>query len=542
MKKRTHKKHFFHTLSRKFLFGFFLLALAILTASCTIGYRVYSSNIRKIYNTHAYATACEARALLDGDALRHYAQTGKTDAGYEKMKASIEELRKNTGAIAIFVTQVDTPERGNYFYLIDTYADHEAEFPLGGVSNYPERHKKAIQSAYYDGADLSNTYIYENNDVYGANFFAIVPLYGSDGKIVANISVQTAIRQLHETLRQYLLYAISLTIVLVIIFLLLYLTYLNQKLISPLKKITRHASGFIQGNDMSGMMEKIHTGDEIELLADAIIQMEQDIRRYTDNLAAEAAAREHIAAEFNVAKQIQQNLFPYHYPAFPERKDFDVYAHLQSCRSIGGSFYNFFLLDDTHLCLFAGDVSGNGIPTSMFSAIAATLLQNYAALGLSPDRVLANANDELSKNNHAELTVDVFFAVVDLNAGQLTYVTAGNQIYALHKSPGSPFTHLPYKSCFPLATIGQVAYPVSTYTLSQGDILFLHTKGVAAAENSKGMLFGADYAKDTLYELLQREYSLKTLSDRFFESMDSFTEDTPQKSDSAILLFRYSGG
>lgn len=541
MKNQKGFLRFFHSLSRKFMLGFFVLALTILTATCTVGYYVYRTNIQKIYNAQAYSAAYEARSLLDGDLLRKYSQTLEKDEEYEHLKASIETLRQNTGSIGIFIVQLDIPQRGDYLYLIDTYANHALEYSLGDNAKYPEIFKEQLQSVYYDGADLSSSYMRADSADYGENFFATVPLYDSNGEIVANIAVQCSLEEMHNTLRQYLIYAFSLTIALVIVILVIYLAYINHNVIGPIKKITRHAAGFIKGSDISIAMDKIHTGDEIETLADSIIQMEHDIHEYTQNLAAATATREHMEAESNVAKQIQQNLFPYHYPAFPERKDFDVYARLQSCRAIGGNFYNYFLLDDTHLCLFAGDVNGSGIPTLMFSAIAATLIRNYATMKFSPDRILANVNDELSKNNQAERTVDVFLAVIDLHDGQMTYVTAGKNVFAMLKSPGSSFTPLPYKSCFSLATIGQVAYPVSSATLSQGDMLFIFTKGIAATVNQKGLIFGSDYARDTLQEIIQREYSLKTMTDSLFDSINAFAGDTPQSDDSTVLLFRYIG-
>lgn len=541
MKNQKGTPRFFRTLNRKFILGFSVLAFAILIASCTIGYHVYKTNIEKVFNEHAYSVAIEARSLIDGDFLKHYAETLTEDEDYYKMKADVENLRKNMNVISIFVTQVNTPSQGDYLYLIDTFEEHDYEFPLGGVNPYPVEYKSQVETVYYDGTDLSDTCIYVDSDTYGSNFFAIVPIYDSNGDIVADLFVQSSIEQMHGTLRQYLMYAISFTIILVIIFLLLYLTYLNRRLVAPLKKITRHASGFVEDSSITGTMERIRTGDEIETLSDAMIQMEHDIREYTENLATATAAKEHMAAELNVAKQIQQNLFPYHYPAFPERKDFDIYARLQSCDAIGGNFYNFLLLDDSHLCLFMGDVSGNGIPTSMFSVIATTLIGNYASLKMTPDRILANTNNELSKNNHAGLTVDAFLAIVDLSTGQFTYATAGNGIYALQKSPGSPFEPLRQKSCFPLATIGQVMYPSSRFTLSQGDVLILHSKGIAEAVNDKGMVFGASYAKDTINGLMQQEYSIKIITDRFFDTINDFENGTAQTTDSTVLIFRYMG-
>ncbi len=540
MNKTGSKIRIFNTLNGKFSFSFFILAVTILTSSCTIGYHVYRTNIEKLYNAHAYSTAAQARALTDGDTLMQYLSDGEETGSYLRLKKEIETLRQNMDVISIFIVQVNKPSTGNYRYILDTLEDHAYENQLGAVTEYPLQYQKQIEAVYYDGADLSEEYIYVNSQTYGSNFFAIVPVYNSKDEIVADLFVQSSVGRIHETLKQYLTYAISFTIITVIILLLIFLNILNRYTVTPIRHITQHASNFISGNEISTSLEKIRTGDEIETLADALYQMESDIGQYTENLAAATASKEHMAAELNVARQIQQNLFPFEYPAFPGRKDFDIYASLNSCDAIGGNFYNFLLLDENRLCLFLGDVSGNGIPASMVTVIAATLIENYAALNMTPDRILSNVNNELSKNNRAELTADVFLAVIDLAASQISYATAGDSITALLKRPGTDFEPLPYKSCYPLATIEQVRYPVSQITLTQGDILFLHTKGVSHAVNDKGLVFGSDYARKTISELVQQEYSLKIMADKFLTTVSDFENHAPQLFDSGVLLFRYT--
>lgn len=412
---------------------------------------------------------------------------------------------------------------------------------LGDKAGFPLQFKKEIESAYYEGKDLSNEYIYLESKTYGYNSFAIVPVYDDSNSIVAITFVQSSVEKIKHTLQQYLTFAVTLTIILVVVFILIYLTYLNKRVINPIKKITAHASGFVnESSELSSSLEKIHTGDEIETLADSLIKMENDIHQYVENLSLATAAKEHMAAESNVAKQMQKNLFPCHFPVFPERKDFDIYADMRSCDSIGGNFYNFFLIDDEHLCILLGDVSGNGIPTAMFSVIATTLISNYASHHLTPDKILANANNDLSRNNHAELTIDAFLAIINLSTGNLTYSTAGNMNMFI-KSPGSEFELLPFRKCFPLAAMEQVHYIPQQITLSQGDILFLHTKGISESVNEKGLVFGVDYAKEKITELVKQEYSLQNMTEQFYTFIEDFQNGATQTSDSTILLFRYTG-
>lgn len=269
--KNQNKFHLFRTLNQKFAFSFFILAIAILTSSCTIGYYVYRSNIERLYNAQAYSAALQACAMTDGDALLKYAESGEESGSYLKLKSDIETLRQNMDMIAIFIVQVNEPSQGNYRYLLDTLADHAYENPLGAVTEYPAQYQGQIEAVYYDGADLSDTCIYVNSQTYGSNLFAIVPLRDSSGRIIADLFVQSSVEKIQETLNQYLTYAISITIVTVILLLLIFLTILNRYTVSPIRRLTQHASGFISGDDLSASLEKIHTGDEIETLADALM-------------------------------------------------------------------------------------------------------------------------------------------------------------------------------------------------------------------------------------------------------------------------------
>ncbi len=532
--------HLFHRLNSKFITSLCVFAAAILISSCSLGYFEYKNNVEALYNADAYHVARQAAAILDGDKLEAYSKSLTTDAEYDSMKQSLETLRNNMDVVSIFVVKVDTPGDGDYLYLMDTLDDHEFECKLGDVVPYPEQYKPQIKAVYYDAADLSNEKIYYHSKTYGDNFFAIVPIFDSNSKVVAEVFVQSGISKIKGTLRRYLMYAILAAIAIALVVLLICISYVNHNVVSPIKKITAHAAGFARDGNLSLSLEKIHTGDEIETLADSITKMGNDIHNYVENLAQATATREHMTAELNVAQQIQKNLFPYHFPAFPERKDFDIYANIRSCPSIGGSFYNFFLPDEKHLCFFIGDVNGNGIPTSMFSVITSTLIKNYSSDRLSPGKALASTNNELSKNNSAAMSVDAFLAIVNLETGDMSYSVAGD-MYILIKSSGEPFKSLECTHGFPLGSLQQVHYSEKTEKLTQGDLLFFCTKGITEATDEKGALFGKDYTKESITYQISREYSVDKIADGFYQTLEDFTKDTEQKRDSAMLIFRYIG-
>ena len=132
---------------------------------------------------------------------------------------------------------------------------------------------------------------------------------------------------------------------------------------------------------------KIIQDDEIGELANAFNNMSASLQEYIKNLSSVMAEKERIGAELNVATQIQADMLPSIFPAFPEREEFDIYATMQPAKEVGGDFYDFFLIDDDHLAVVIADVSGKGVPAALFMVIAKTLLKNRAQMGDSPAKV-----------------------------------------------------------------------------------------------------------------------------------------------------------
>ena len=324
-------------------------------------------------------------------------------------------------------------------------------------------------------------------------------------------------------------------------FMLLLHFLLRQKILSPLEKITSHMNCYVEKTDgLFTPLKEQPVKNELSLVNNTLLKMEDDIQNYIENLAQTTKSKNVMRAEFDVARQIQQNLFPCHFPAFPERQDFDVFVTQSASNCCGGDFYNFSLLDPDHLLLYIGTTSGSGIPTSMFSVIAFTLLQSFSSRNCSPKQILAGANNNLSQNNNASLSVDVFLGIVDLGNGIMTYATAGSpKLYIKHS--GCSFEEIPPQNCFPLGNIERVHYTNNTINFSQSDLLFAHTKGASGAVNSQGMCFGSDYVLSSLNELVSHQYLLSDMGKSLEKQITEFTKKTPQTFDRTLLLFRYLG-
>ena len=164
---------------------------------------------------------------------------------------------------------------------------------------------------------------------------------------------------------------------------------------------TLQASRFARENTTAEkkLTEKIKNRDEIGVLADSIDTMEERVQNYVEDLTKITAEKERIGAELDMAARIQASMMPSDFPAFPDRSEFSLYATMHPAREVGGDFYDFFLIDDDHLCLVMADVSGKGVPAALFMMISKVILQSCAMLGRSAGEILTKMNEAICSNN-----------------------------------------------------------------------------------------------------------------------------------------------
>lgn len=316
-------------------------------------------------------------------------------------------------------------------------------------------------------------------------------------------------------------------------------------------------SNFLAGSfvrpirQLMGQVQEVGTGNldqvvtvsaknEIGELAEAFQHMKTELRDYMDHLQSMTASQERMAAECNVAKQIQRNMLPGQFPAFPEQSEFDVYGVANPVDTGGGSFYDFFMADKLQFCMVMGEVAGTGIPATLFAVITKTHIKNYAQLGYEPERILAETNNQLSVANEADLTVSVCVGIVNLQTGDFRYCNAG-QMGQLWKHSGKDFGCLSSKSCFSLANMENVPYRGQSVHFAQGDMLFWYTPGVSETTDAKGNEYTQEYLQEHLNLVVRRQYELQEIADQILEDLDQFSDGMPQKKDSTLLLFRYFG-
>ncbi len=245
-----------------------------------------------------------------------------------------------------------------------------------------------------------------------------------------------------------------------------------------------------------------------------------------------------LETELTMASSIQADMLPNIYPAFPERPEFDIYATMDPAKEVGGDFYDFFLVDDDHICLVMADVSGKGVPAALFMMASKIIIASNAKLGISPEQILTDANEAICAGNHEDMFVTIWLGVLELSTGKLVAANAGHE-YPIIKQPGEGFEILKDKHGLVVGGIAGVKYRQYELTMKPGSKLFLYTDGVPEATNADNELFGMDRLVTALNTLpdADPEAILKNVR----RHVDDFVKDAEQFDDLTMLCFEYKG-
>jgi len=250
------------------------------------------------------------------------------------------------------------------------------------------------------------------------------------------------------------------------------------------------------------------------------------------------AEKERISTELSLAKTIQENSLPNIFPPFPERSEFDIYASMDPAREVGGDFYNFFLIDDDHLAMAIGDVSGKGVPAALFMMVTNILISDRTYMGGTPAEILAFVNDNLYAHNKADMFVTVWLGILELSTGKLTAANAGHECPAL-KKPDGGFELVRDRHGFVLGGLDGMRYQNYELVLEPGAKLFLYTDGVPEATNAENAFFG----EERMLAALNR--SPEDCPEQILRSVrraaDDFVKEAEQFDDLTMLCLEYRG-
>ncbi len=256
--------------------------------------------------------------------------------------------------------------------------------------------------------------------------------------------------------------------------------------------------------------------------------------RYIRESQQEHNQLESIKNDLAIAGEIQQTILPRSFPPFPELTEVvDIYASMTPAKDVGGDFYDFFQIDDERIGLVIADVSGTGLPASLFIAVSRTLLRATALRGVSSAECLTYANKLLCKESLDSMFVTVFYGIYHYKTGMMDYTNAGhNPPYLLRG--GRTVECLPVASNFVVGVFDDIEFESNTLTFGIGDTLLLYTDGVTEAFNDRREQFSESNLQDILASMHESS-SAKEVVTSVLQSVKTFSGDYPQSDDITLL-------
>ena len=303
----------------------------------------------------------------------------------------------------------------------------------------------------------------------------------------------------------------------------------------PLGKIADATDAIAQGK-FDTQLPKVKGHSDISHLRDSFVSMQQELARYIEDLRATTEKKANMERDLHIAAKIQQGMLLKVFPAFPGREDIDIYGMQRAAKEVGGDIFDFLMRDD-RLYFLIGDVSGKGVPASLFMTVVGHLFRNVARYSTSASIIVEAINNGLAEGNDEDMFCTLFCGVLDMQTGRVEFCNAGhNPPIWVHEGNTSFMTP---EVNLPTGVLGDFEYKSEEIQFSEGDALFLYTDGVTEAENSQKALFG-DASTLAMVDLL-KDVPMKDMADGVVDAIRRFVDDYEQSDDLTMLCLRWRG-
>ncbi|HLX25263.1 MAG TPA: CHASE2 domain-containing protein [Usitatibacter sp.] len=250
----------------------------------------------------------------------------------------------------------------------------------------------------------------------------------------------------------------------------------------------------------------------------------------------EAAAR--MAGEVDAARRIQMGLLPDPKEAMGSDRRFRIAALLEPARTVGGDFYDCFMIDATHLFFVVADVSGKGLPAALFMASVKSHLKSAALRGGSVGTVLSRAQDEIEHENPEQLFVTAFAGILDIATGELEFSSAGHEPPFV-RTPGGAPERFEIPGGPPLCVVPGFDYPTGRRQLQRGEWMCVVTDGATEAQNPQKEFFGVERLRTSL-TWMRESVDPEDLVKKLHEDVNRFAAGAEPADDITLLAVRWT--
>ena len=497
-----------------------------------------SSSCRQTMDIY-HSLSEEERAVQDDEYFERFSEITETD-NYNIIMSVLREFMGNGDVNDVFIGVYDE-ETQSLVYVADP--DQVRPCPTGTWEEADAKEIKKFNN--WNGQGL--LYYVDYYERYGWLCTTGTPIYEKNGAVSGYVMADITLQELLRGMKNFTLQYLAATVLIVLILGYFFSRHIKKEMVEPINSIALAAENY--ASDKLNMVHSgkdhfeglnISTGDEIENLYLTLSDMEKDLASYEEDLTRAVQEKERIGTELNLAMRIQKDMLPSTFPAFPERKEFDIYASMIPAKEVGGDFYDYFLIDEDHLVIVIADVSGKGVPAALFMMASDILIRTTAraAKGSSPAEILESINDQVATNNSQEMFVTVWLGILEISTGKLTAANAGHE-YPMVKHAGGDFELYKDKHGFVVGGLKGMKYKDYVIQMYPGSRLYVYTDGVTEAADEKDNLYGTDRLLSALN--MSKDKNTREIIENVVGDVKEFTGSAPQFDDITSLCIHYLG-
>jgi sigma-B regulation protein RsbU (phosphoserine phosphatase) len=340
-----------------------------------------------------------------------------------------------------------------------------------------------------------------------------------------------------------LMIILAISSIVVILLSILHIYYVDRSITHPIYQLidsTKEYQEHEKENKKDFKLDKyIKPDDDIGMLVKSFMKLKTLINENLNDLETTTAEKERIETELNIASNIQTSMLPKDFNEFSNNKPFEIHGFMSAAKEVGGDFYDFFNTDRNCINFVIGDVSGKGMPATLFMVKTMHLIRNKSEFRDKLSQVYEDVNNAACERNEENLFITSWIGKLDLDKGKLTYVNAGHNP-PLIKQNNEEFEYLNSSANLVLGLMEGMPYEEYELNLNYGDMIFLYTDGLTEANDNYKEFYGEERLKAILNK--HKDEKLSEIINEIIKDLSKFCNNQEQFDDITMLLLRYTGG
>ena len=368
--------------------------------------------------------------------------------------------------------------------------------------------------------------------IYGEDSYVFYKPLGQTGCSMAIVCPESDIFGGFDRLRNSVRTIVLVGLLLMLFF---FIRIITREL-RPLHRLAKGAETIASGN-FDTKLPELKREDEIGQLSTSFDNMQQSLVKYIEELKDTTAEKASIERDLRIASSIQMGMLPEDFPTKAEREDVQLYATLTPAKEVGGDLFDFYFRGNK-LFFCIGDVSGKGVPASLFMAVTRSVFRTVSAHESKPDRIMSTINTTIADMNKTHMFVTLFVGVLDLPTGMLHYCNAG------HDAPllvGAGVGELPCDPNIPVGFMPSWEYSLQEALIYEETTIFLFTDGLTEAMNADHELFRMERVIDVATKVLSmKEQEPHHFIEHMTNAVHDFVGDAEQSDDLTMMAIQYS--